>query len=342
MCYRQGVSGGWREIAVKTLFLGSYGYGNLGDELCLIEAMNAFPSSEVWAFSADPDYTRALVPGIEGCIKNRAEANALKPQRVVLGGGGVGFFPSIRDMLHWMDDLRGAGAKCHIHNIGVAMMEDLSWVNAPEVQRVLGALASCSVRDDISSFCMRLWPAQLRPKITLYPERLLTPDPALTSAMPSRRRTIGVSVTGQGLMREALRNNRERVAAKLEPYRDYAVVPVISTVSLTDSEEDDIAGFGVFRELFLGDFNVVCEQFLDKAWWRQNMTPLRLKGIIGELDVLFTQRKHNLIHAIGTGTKAVGMFPSIDDSIARIFFSLRDLMPRDSSQLSLTHRPADG
>ena len=117
-------------------------------------------------------------------------------------------------------------------------------------------------------------------------------------------------------------------------------MPVISTVSLTDPEEDDIAGFGVFRELFLRDFDVVCEQFLDKAWWRQNMTPLRLKGVIGELDVIFTQRKHNLIHAIGTGTKAVGMFPAVDDSIARIFFSLRDLMPPDSSQLSLTHRSA--
>ena len=147
----------------------------------------------------------SLGPGHRGLRKGARGSEGLKPQRVVLGGGGVGFFPSIRDMLHWMDDLRGAGAECHIHNIGVAMMHDLSWANSPEVQRVLGALASCSVRDDISSFCMRLWPAQLRPKITLYPERLLPPDPALTSALPPRRRKIGVSVTGQKLMRDALR-----------------------------------------------------------------------------------------------------------------------------------------
>ena len=86
---------------------------------------------------------------------------------------------------------------------------------------------------------------------------------------------------------------------------------------------------------YLTDFQLACEPFLNKDWWRANMTPLRLKGLIGGLDVLFTQRKHNLIHAIGTQTPVVGIYPSIDDSIARIFFSLRDMMPIDASQLSL-------
>jgi hypothetical protein len=328
---------------VKTLFLGSYGYGNLGDELCLIEAMRAFPSSEAWAFSADAGFTRASVPGIEGFITSvspgRPELKALRPERVVLGGGGVGFFPSIRDMLHWMDTAMALGAECHIHNIGVAWMEDLSWVDAPEVQRVLGGLASCSVRDHVSWFCMRSWPAEVRPRITLYPERLLPADDALVSMLPRRRRLLGISLTGQALMRGALRGNPERVISALAPYRGHTVVPVVSTVSLDDPEEDDVAGFAVFRELFLGGFDIACEEFLDKSWWRANMTPLRLKGVIGELDILFTQRKHNLIHAIGTRTPAVGMFPSVDDSIARIFFSLRDEMPPDSGQLSLTVRP---
>ena len=31
---------------MRTAFIGAYGYGNLGDELCLIEAMQEFPPGE--------------------------------------------------------------------------------------------------------------------------------------------------------------------------------------------------------------------------------------------------------------------------------------------------------
>ena len=319
---------------MKTLFLGSYGFGNLGDELCLIEAMEAFPSSEVWAFSADPAFTASGVKGIDGFISQRPEIKQLKPERVVLGGGGVGFFPSIRDMLHWMYDAMRLGAVCHIHNIGVANMSDLSWVEVPEVQKVLANLASCSVRDDMSWMCMKLWPASIKPSITFYPETTLPADPALLSLMPGKP-SIGISVTGQKAMRNALQTNKQLVLDKLADYPGHTIVPIVSTVSLSDTEEDDVAGFEFFRSLCLPTLTVACPMFLDKRWWRANMTPLRLKGLIGGLDVLFTQRKHNLIHAIGTRTVAVGIFPEDDDSIARIFFTLRGKLPPGSSQLAL-------
>jgi hypothetical protein len=321
---------------MKTLFLGSYGFGNLGDELCLIEAMNAFPSTEAWAFTNDPDLTARWVPNLKGFIRKRAEVEALKPDRVVLGGGGVGFFPSIRDSLHWMDDAFRLGAECHIHNIGVSWMDDLSWTKAIEVQRVLGGLASCSVRDDMSRFCIQSWPAELRVKITYYPERLLPLDGSLEISFPAGRKLLGVSITGQKLMGLALARNKATMSAVLDGYRDYAVVPIVSTVSATDNEEDDIAGFNGFKDLFLSGFDIAGEEFLNRSWWRNSLTPLRLKSVIGGLDTLITQRKHNLIHAIGTQTHAIGVFPAIDDSIARIFFTLRDKMPLRSYQVALS------
>jgi hypothetical protein len=323
---------------LKTLFLGSYGFGNLGDELCLIEAMRAFPSSEVWAYSNDPAFTASGVAGIHGFIRKRAEILDLKPNRVVLGGGGVGFFPSIRDSIHWMSDALAIGAQCHIHNIGVAWMEDLGWTKAPEVQAVLGGLASCSVRDHISWFAMRAWPGVSQPSITYYPETNLPQDDALVAMMPNDRPLLGISITGQALMRKALRDNQDMIKQKLEPYQDFTIIPIISTVSMTDPEEDDVAGFWAFKHLFLDGFDVACEEFLDKSLWRDHLTPLRLKGLIGGLDAIFTQRKHNLIHAIGVGTPAVGIYPTIDDSIARIFYTLRDRMPPESSQLALLDR----
>lgn len=320
---------------MRTLFLGSYGFGNLGDELCLIDAMKAFPSTEVWAFSHNFEFTASCLPQKINFMRRRPEIADIKPERVVLGGGGVGFLPSIRDMSHWMYTARELGAECHIYNIGMAHLEDFSWLQANEVQRVMACLKSCSVRDHMSWYCTKLWPIDINPSITYYPEKLLSPDRFLTDLLPKRRKLVGISVTGQKLMRDALRRNPERVIAALAPFRSYTVIPIVSTVSADDPEEDDVAGFQYFRSLYLQGFDVSCEQFLDKQWWRQNLTPLRLKGIIAELDVIFTQRKHNLIHAIGTKTTAVGMYPSIDDSIARIFFSLRDEIPPNSTQLSL-------
>jgi hypothetical protein len=320
---------------MRTLFLGSYGFGNLGDELCLIDAIKAFPSREVWAFTADPAFTAHCVRGIDGFIRDRHELRELKPERVVLGGGGVGFFPSIRDMLHWMDDALRLGAECHVYNIGVAYMSDLSWVEVAEVQRILSHLKSCSVRDDMSWMCIRGWPATLGTvNITMYPEYKLKPDLSLVGLLPDGPKR-GISITGQKAMRQALDRNHERVAIKLAEYEGYHVIPIVSTVSLTDPEEDDVAGFRYFAERFFPSQAIACEEFLDKRWWRSNMTPLKLKGLIGGLDVLFTQRKHNLIHAIGTQTPSIGIYPVKDDSISRIFFSMRGKIPLHSSELPL-------
>ena len=211
---------------MKTLFLGSYGFGNIGDELCLIEAMQAFPSSEVWAFSVDPSFTSHSVPGVDGYIRERSDIQTLRPERVVLGGGGVGFMPSIRDMLHWMDDARRLGAICHIHNIGVANMDDLEWTKAVQVQRVLNNLKSCSVRDDMSWMCMRMWPTTTRPSITSYPEYKLPQDNSIAMRLAGPTKTLGISITGQQAMRDALRGGGKKVERALSLCRNYAIVPV--------------------------------------------------------------------------------------------------------------------
>ena len=51
---------------MRTAFIGAYGYGNLGDELCLIEAMQEFPPGEppsggAFAFTQNPAWTNRCV-----------------------------------------------------------------------------------------------------------------------------------------------------------------------------------------------------------------------------------------------------------------------------------------
>jgi Polysaccharide pyruvyl transferase len=330
---------------MRTLFLGSYGFGNLGDELCLIEALKSFPSSEVIAFSNDPEYTRRTT-GVSRFISLRPEIAELKPERVVLGGGGVGFFPSIRDSLHWMRDAWRAGAKCYIHNIGVAKMDDYSWVTQDGfVLEMLKNLSGCSVRDHISAFLMREWPAGLNPEITYYPERNLEIDNSLVSILKSRgsfsfvskreKPILGISITGMVSMRHAMDRNAAQIEHFLNQFEGWKVAPIVSTVHVEDEEEDDIAGFNYFHEKFLKNFELTGFEMLDRKWIRSNLTPLRLKGIIGGLTRLLSQRKHNCIHAIGCGVPITGIFPADDDSILRIFFSLRSEIPLTSDFISL-------
>jgi hypothetical protein len=320
---------------VKTLFLGSYGFGNLGDELCLIEAMQAFPSSESWVWSHDPGHTARLVPGITGFIRMRADIEALKPERIVLGGGGVGFMPSIRDMLHWMSEGLAIESALYVHNIGMALLEDVEWTKAPEVQRVFAALRGCSVRDHMSYHCFRLLPGAPVPAVTLYPEKLIPPDPALAAELPREQPILGVSITNHELMHERLEAGAERVAQALLPFRGWPVLPIISSFHPDAAHENDAAAFASFVARFLPDAQVLLPETLGYAWWHEHMTPRRVKGLIAACTHLVTQRKHNLIHAINVGTPVLALSPQIDDSLARIFFTLRGELPIGCSPVSI-------
>jgi hypothetical protein len=320
---------------LKTLFLGSYGFGNLGDELCLIEAMQAFPASEAWAWSHDPEHTARLVPGLAGFIREREEIAALAPERIVLGGGGVGFMPSIRDMLHWMSEGLAGGAELHIHNIGMALLEDVAWTRAPEVQNVFAALKSCSVRDHMSWHCFRLLPGAPVPGITLYPERLIAADPALAETLPRARPILGVSITNHALMRDRLAANAARVAQALAPFAGWPVLPIVSSFHPDAAHENDAAGFADFVARFLPEAETLLPGTLEHAWWRANLTPRRVKGLIAACTHLVTQRKHNLIHAINAGTPTLALSPETDDSLARIFFTLRGELPVGCSPVAI-------
>ncbi len=317
---------------MTTLFLGSYGFGNLGDELCLIEAAARFPSDDMWAFSHDPEFTASNTP-LRKFISERPQIQDIKPTRVVLGGGGVGFWPSLRDSLHWMYDAKLLGAELHIHNIGVSNIRQPEWREDPVVREVIADLASFTVRDHVSRWLVNDWGFGNTPKLSLYPEVDLPAEPF--DLAPVDGRIVGVSLTSQTLVRAEVKRNRDRLRAILDEGGDFSVVPIISTVHAEDNEEDDVAAFEHFARYVLEGRTIVYPEMLDRRWWREHMTPLRLKHLISKLDLLVSQRKHNVIHAIGTGTRFLGVFPKDDDSIVRIIYSLRHRLPDGSGVVSL-------
>jgi hypothetical protein len=319
---------------VTTLFLGSYGFGNLGDELCLIEAMRAFPSTEAWAFSNDAVAT-ARHTGLKRFIARREEVSELHPQRVVLGGGGLGYWPSLRDNLHWMADAAALGAELHIHNIGISPIDHPDWLSDPVVRDTFAALSSFTVRDHTSQDIFASWGFDQQPGLSLYPEVDLPAEAFDLPELPAGR-LVGFSFTSRPATLHAVTRNRDELRRTVNAIGDFTAIPIISTVHANAAAEDDIAGFRHFADEVLGDRPVALPQTLDAAWWSDNMGPLRLKYLISKLDLLVSERKHNVIHAIGSGVPFLGITPAADDSLARIAFSLADRRPAGSRLLPLS------
>lgn len=320
----------------RTVFIGAYGYGNLGDELCLMEAMRAFPSAESHAFSVAAEWTMRCVPGLAGCSADADELLALRPARVVYGGGMFGTPEAFHAWMHVLLKFEAAGAEIHFHNLGIAwLLDDLSWLTE-EVRGLLRRAASLTVRDYLGFELLAMCNLGRLPRITFFPEADIPPDFALADALlPRGRKLLGLSIIPLPLMRECLAHEQARVRALLHEFEDHLVVPIASTVHLHTPEEDDVAGCQGFLRDFLPDAQIAAPELLDRAHWRRELTPRRLKGLIARCDALVSHRKHNAIHAIGAGTRVIGLHPLEDYSLRRTFVAMEHRLPPGSRCVGL-------
>lgn len=319
---------------MKTLFLGSYGFGNLGDELCLLDAVRAFPSSENHVLSYRPTFTGKFIKP-ESFIENFNQAKMLRPERIVLGGGGIGTLSMLPRFLNFINDALTWNAQCHIYNIGVANL-DSSWIT-PEIRRAAQSLASFSVRDFTSLRIVNRWNLDLSvpPTLTRYPERFYPEDDSVDFNLPNERK-VGISLTNQAIMARAVDENAPLILDFLKPYEDYVLVPIVSTIHQYEKTEDDAAAFSSFVSRLGIRQKIVLPQILNPSWWLEEMSPTRLKSLIGELDVLVSQRKHNCVHAFGANTATIGFYPGQDDSLPRLFNTVSHETPVGSRLFPLT------
>jgi len=322
---------------MTTAFLGAYGFGNLGDELCLIEAMNAFPSARAFALSADPDWTMRCVPGLHGCFTEGPMLRALRPDRIVFGGGMFGLSEAFAAWMPWMAEAMARGTKVHLHNLGMARIKtDLGWLD-DAARRVFAGLDSFTVRD-FMSFEMAAEAGLGRlPRITLYPETGLPAAHDLAEELlpQNGRKLLGVSIIGTPLMQACLSADAARVRETLAPFADHAVVPIVSTVHRDSAMEDDATATDAFLRYFLPGAEIAAPILLDAPHWRATLTPARLKGLIARCDVLVTQREHNAIHGISAGVRTIGLHPIEDDSLRRTFVALAHRLPAGSRCVGL-------
>ncbi len=324
-----------------TAFVGAYGYGNLGDELCLIEAMERFPCERAYAFSVHPDWTRRCVPKLAGCFRDAGEMLALEPDRIVFGGGHFGTPRAFAAWIPPMGEAADRGAELHVHNIGAGgRRADMGWLD-DRCRGIFARLATFTVRDYASFEWAAVMPFGRLPGITFYPETEVAAEHDLAAELlpPGGPKLLGVSMIPTPLMNASLEHDAARVRAVLEEFADHAVVPIVSTIHCDSEAENDGEGVLGFVNTFLPDAAIAGLALLDREFWLAEMTPRRLKGIIARCDVLLTQRKHNAVHAIGAGTRVIGLHPMVDESLRRTFVTLGHRLKPGSRCVGLDHPP---
>jgi hypothetical protein len=319
---------------MKTLFVGAYGFGNLGDELVLMESLRAFPSSEAWVRSVAPDFTgrfvkvRGFAPWEPACPPPTFRVDF---DRLVIGGGGILNGPPGHDYMSWVVAAQNSGAKTHVHNVGASGPDDPSWIS-PEIAAAFEKLDSVSVRDEDSLAKFRRWGVKREISLSGFPETYLEPDFALADRLPEGP-ILGVSVNHGGAFYAMVNANREKIAAALEEFRGMPILPIISTVHRFSSQENDIEGFRRFAEMFFPGAQILLPETLDEAWWHKNVSPERLKGLIARCSTLVSRRKHNCLHAIAAGTRVIGLSRKDDYGVQSVFDVLADRLPPGSASL---------
>lgn len=319
-----------------SIFLGGFGFGNLGDEACLATSYRLYKSEINCAFSYDELITSKAghfdyyFRDIESVFAHYPKIN-----RVVIAGGGVGFIPSFKDNLDWALRCKERGADVIVHNVGIGKI-GREWASSwPYLVPVLSEAKEFSVRDYRSKSEVQSWGLSLSPTISFYPERNLDIDRKFENRFSQDSRYLGISVNNRPALWTVLHDNEAVLHEVLAKFHAHKILPIISTIHALDEAEHDNTGFNKFADQFHLKDRVVFEELCDYQFWRENVGPADIKFLISKCQFLLSARKHNIIHSIGSSIPFLGIFEFDNDSIPRLYQTLYRFIPENSSLLPL-------
>jgi len=277
--------------SMRTLIIGAYGYGNLGDEAILDGLLEIFGRENTTVMSYDPKETQTLhnVRAIsQGDLSEDYD-------RIIIGGGallGNAHERYFQYGLHFKE----RGSRLILYSLGLwgYNFKTGQWEGFTEtIKHAIMKADEISVRTrEEQFFLQKLFPNQ---KIKFKP------DPAFIIKLEKVRwldvpeGAVGISLSF-GIKSSVIGDLRR----ELKSINDEQIIPVISVLHKSSRmERDDEITRKWFKELGISW----------KPEYVQFWHPRQLKWIISQLNLLYSARKHPIIFALSTGVKSISLNP---------------------------------
>jgi polysaccharide pyruvyl transferase WcaK-like protein len=282
-------------VSDRTLVIGGYGYGNVGDEAMLAGLLTKLGNDRVTVASRNPARTRAM-HRVDAISIHRAPAALLTHDSVLIGGGSL----FGRDMGRIGRLLPEFGVAAHLLRRRVVLdgigLDDVS-SSSRDVRRLLSVASEVIVRDRRSLDLARGWaiPARQAGDLsTLMPdvEAGIGRHLLRASGVDLDRPVVGLCLTG--VDRQLGEQVRQAVASAMHwlPQVEFVFIPMARHPTVP-SHDDRVLG----REL---------QQLQPRLHLLQaDAHPASILSVFRSLDAAVCMRFHSLLFAERAGTPII-------------------------------------
>jgi hypothetical protein len=220
---------------------------------------------------------------------------------------------------------RKAGAM--VETLCFAVEREAARMDAPEGIGILDTADPLDLRDHHSANTLLVWRVAAPQRIRPYPERDVTPDPALAEGLPPGR-LLGLAILGGAEMQRAIAERAQALGAILAPFRGWPVLPL--PVESPGAPQDDLPVTRDFAVALLPGSAVLLPELAEVGWRRRQLTPARLKGLVARCAVVIATQDLPLAYAVAAGVPAIGLALGQDRRAAACLSSLANALPAGS------------
>jgi len=264
--------------------------------------------------------TLPLRPGFEA-LADGADPRALGVTQVILGGVFLE-----RPRLEAMLALAArAGAPLVLRHFSVE--GDAAQRAAPAGAAVLDRAARIELRDHRSANVLTLWRVKAPMLIVPYPERHVAPDPILGMLLPPGP-VLGLAIRDGGDMRASWQPRLPALKRLLARTMGWPVLPL--PIQGPAQPGDDLAGSTAFATAVYGKPTFLMPRLSDLEWWRREVTPARMKGLVARCALVVTNRDLIAAYAVASGVPVQGIALSADRRIVSCLATLANELPAGS------------
>ncbi|UFN48146.1 hypothetical protein LPC08_19330 [Roseomonas sp. OT10] len=314
---------------MTTLILGGFGCGDLAAEAAL-SACVTLPGPR-WVETADAAAARRVLPGCRPLPPGGPLPEGVR--LAVLTGPLHPPAERTAALIGRLGELAARGAAIRLHAVSFQAWGPLHRP-APALRAVLERLESVSARDHRTLDSLLEWRCPWMPTLDPFPGAWSVPE--LPADRPAGK-LLGLAIRDGGPVRQAAEVHGARIAALVERYAGWTVLPL--PVVRREGEPDDLRAARDFAARFLPDSPVLDPWPEHPDAWRAEATPARLAGWLGACDAVVAGRDLAIALAASRGVPCLALAPHAEDEAGRAAGTLADRLVPGSRYVVL---PATG